>query len=44
MRLLVMAGIIVVASAGVSAAQDLGAGEASFRKCSPVTTSGRTPR
>jgi len=35
MRLLALAGIMVVASAGVSAAQDLGAGEASFRKCSP---------
>ena len=35
MRLLVMAGIVVVATAGVSAAQDLGAGEASFRKCMP---------
>ena len=35
MRRLVLAGIVVAASAGVCAAQDLGAGEASFRKCSP---------
>jgi cytochrome c len=35
MRRVVMAGMIVAASAGFCAAQDLGAGEASFRKCSP---------
>ena len=35
MRRLVLAGIVVAASAGACAAQDLGAGEASFRKCSP---------
>ena len=35
MRTLVMAGVLVVASAGVSAAQDVAAGETSFRKCMP---------
>jgi len=35
MRTLVMAAVLVAASAGASAAQDVGAGEASFRKCSP---------
>ncbi len=44
MRLMAMAGIFVVASAGVSAAQDLGAGEASFRKCSPCHDVGSEAR
>ena len=35
MRTLVMAGVLVVASAGMSAAQDVAAGETSFRKCMP---------
>lgn len=44
MRRLVMAGIVVAASAGVCAAQDLGAGEASFRKCSPCHDVGSEAR
>jgi cytochrome c len=35
MRTLVVAAALVAASAGASPAQDLGAGEASFRKCMP---------
>jgi cytochrome c len=35
MRTLVIAAVLVAASAGASSAQDMGAGEASFRKCMP---------
>jgi cytochrome c len=35
MRTWFMAGALIVASAGVAAAQDVAAGEASFRKCMP---------
>jgi cytochrome c len=44
MRLLVMAGIVVMASAGAGAAQDLGAGETSFRKCTPCHDIGPTAK
>jgi cytochrome c len=44
MRRLVLAGIVVAASAGACAAQDLGAGEASFRKCSPCHDVGTEAR
>jgi cytochrome c len=35
MRTWLMAGVLLLASAGVGAAQDVAAGETSFRKCSP---------
>jgi cytochrome c len=35
MKLLVMAGAALIAALGVAKAQDLGAGEQSFRKCAP---------
>jgi cytochrome c len=35
MRTWFMAGVLVLASAGAAVAQDIAAGEASFRKCSP---------
>ena len=35
MRTWLMAGVLVLASAGVGAAQDIAAGETSFRKCMP---------
>ncbi len=35
MRILAMAAVLLAALAGAGSAQDLGAGEASFRKCQP---------
>jgi cytochrome c len=40
MRTWVMAAVLLAASAGASAAQDVAAGEASFRKCMPCHDTG----
>ena len=44
MRLLVLGGALLVAAGGMARAQDLAAGEQSFRKCSPCHSVGEDAR
>ena len=44
MRLLVLGGAILAATVGIAHAQDLAAGEQSFRKCSPCHSVGEDAR
>ena len=44
MRLLVLGGALLAASVGIAHAQDLAAGEQSFRKCSPCHSVGEDAR
>lgn len=44
MKMLVIAGAVLVASTGAAPAQDVGAGEVSFRKCLPCHSVGSDAR